>query len=293
MRYLGAGSTGVFHGDEVREPGESFVPSPSDRSAFGHAGLHSQRDWCRWHTDDETRVGCVNRTDRLYALVEELRVVAPRPRSARWLAQRFEVSTRTVERDLSALQQTGVPIWAEAGRTGGYCIDPSHTLAPLGFTVDEALAVTIALGMLTTTPFQSSATSALRKVAAVMDDRSLLETAESATRMHLLDNGLTADAPAELAHALRTGNVLHVVYKDRGGNKTSRDVEPLGYIGRGNDWYLIAWCRLRDGVRAFRGDRIITAEPTGERPPRRPFRAEDLDIPYGGLRPIRIGTEYR
>ncbi|SEC51238.1 helix-turn-helix transcriptional regulator [Microbacterium hydrocarbonoxydans] len=61
--------------------------------------------------------GGVNRTDRLYALVEELRAMSPRPRSARWLAERFEVSRRTVERDLSALQQAGLPIWAEPGRT--------------------------------------------------------------------------------------------------------------------------------------------------------------------------------
>jgi predicted DNA-binding transcriptional regulator YafY len=233
----------------------------------------------------------VNRTDRLYALVEELRAVAPRPRSGRWLAQRFEVSTRTIERDLSALQQSGVPIWAELGRTGGYCIDPSHTLAPLGFTVDEALAVTIALGMLTTTPFHAAAITALRKVVAVMDDRSLRETADLATRMHLLEDGPAAVAPADIAHALRTGNVLHVAYRDRGGNETSRDVEPVGYIGRGSDWYLIAWCRLREGLRAFRGDRIVTLEPTGEKPQRRAFRAEDLDIPYGELRPVTIGAD--
>lgn len=219
--------------------------------------------------------------------------MAPRPRSAGWLSQRFEVSTRTIERDLSALQQAGVPIWAEAGRTGGYCLDPSHSLAPLGFTVDEALALTIALGMLTTTPFRTAAITALRKVVAVMDDRSLRETAELATRMHLLEDHAAVDAPAELAHALRTGNVLHVVYRDRGGTETFRDVEPLGYIGRGRDWYLVAWCRLRDGVRAFRGDRIITVEATGEKPVRRAFRAEDLDIPYGELRPVRIGTEGR
>ncbi|PRZ42797.1 HTH domain-containing protein [Antricoccus suffuscus] len=231
----------------------------------------------------------MNRTDRLYALVEELRAVAPRPRSARWLADRFEVSTRTVERDLSALQQAGVPIWAEPGRTGGYCLDPSHTLAPLGFTVDEALAVTISLGMLATSPFRDAATSALRKVVAVMDDRSLSETADLATRIHLLDDGPAAEVPADLPQALRTGHVLQILYQDRSGTETVREVEPLGFVGKGRGWYLIAWCRLRNGIRAFRGDRIITAEPTGERSPRRDFRAEDLDIVYGELRTVGAG----
>ncbi|MFF5178260.1 helix-turn-helix transcriptional regulator [Micromonospora sp. NPDC000316] len=60
----------------------------------------------------------MNRTDRLYALVEELRAISPRPRSARWLARHFDVSTRTVERDITALQGAGVPIWAEPGRAG-------------------------------------------------------------------------------------------------------------------------------------------------------------------------------
>ena len=231
----------------------------------------------------------MNRTDRLYVLVEELRAVAPRPRSARRLAEQFEVSTRTIERDLSALQQAGVPIWAEPGRTGGYCIDTSHTLAPLALTVDEALAVTIALGMLSTSPFRTAATSARRKVAAVMDPSTLDETAELASRIHLLDNGPVSDAPTELADALRSGNVLRIAYRDRGGNDTLRDVEPLGYVGKGRDWYLIGWCRLRDGIRAFRGDRVISADATGERAPRRSLRAEDLDIAYGTLHSVSTG----
>jgi predicted DNA-binding transcriptional regulator YafY len=235
----------------------------------------------------------VNRTDRLYALVEELRAVAPRPRSATWLAAKFEVSSRTIERDLSALQQSGVPIWAEPGRTGGYCIDPAHTLAPLGFTVDEALAVTIGLGILSTSPFRAAAASALSKVAAVMEERSLKETAHLAAQVHLLDDGRTTEGPPELATALRTGRVLKLSYRDRNGVETVREVEPLAYVGRGVDWYLIAWCRLRGGVRAFRGDRIVAAQPTGERPQRRELRTEDLDIVYGGLRSVSERTNDR
>jgi len=215
--------------------------------------------------------------------------VAPRPRSATWLAEQFGVSSRTIERDLSALQQAGVPIWAESGRTGGYCIDPSHTLAPLGFTVDEALAVTIALGMLSTSPFRQAAASARGKVVAVMDERSVHETAELAAHVYLLDDGRPTEGPPELAFALRSGRVLQVVYRDRNDVETLREVEPLAYVGRGRDWYLIGWCRLRDGIRAFRGDRIVAAEPTSERPPRRALRSEDLDVAYGDLRSVISG----
>src|SRR6201995_3251921 len=99
----------------------------------------------------------VNRTDRLYALVEELRAVAPRPRSARWLAGRFEVSVRTVERDISALQQGGTPVYAEPGPPGGYCLDKAHTLPPVNFTADEAVAMALGLQRLDGTPFHTAA----------------------------------------------------------------------------------------------------------------------------------------
>ncbi|MBA8816561.1 putative DNA-binding transcriptional regulator YafY [Microbacterium halimionae] len=233
----------------------------------------------------------MTRTDRLYAMVEELRAVSPRPRSARWLADRFDVSSRTIERDLSALQQSGVPIWAEPGRTGGYCLDPAHTLSPLGFTVDEALAVMIALGALDTSPFRDSATSALRKVVAVTEDRSLKQTAELATRVHMLSDEGSSRAPSSVAHALRTGHVLRISYTDRNGGATVRDVEPMGFVGKGDNWYLVAWCRLRDGLRAFRGDRIADAETLAERPPRRPLRAEDLGIVEGKLRAVGLGED--
>ena len=85
---------------------------------------------------------------------------------------------------------------------------------------------------------------------------------------------------------MRLGQVLRIDYVDRGGATTSRDIEPMGYVAKGSDWYLIAWCRLRDGIRAFRVDRISEATPTGERPPHRELRAEDLDIVYGELRPV-------
>ncbi|WP_348789858.1 YafY family protein [Leifsonia sp. NPDC080035] len=228
----------------------------------------------------------MNRTDRLYALVEELRAVSPRPRSARWLAERFEVSVRTVERDLSALQAAGVPIWAETGRTGGYAIDAAATLGPMGFTPDEALAVLIGLGTLRRGPFRQSAGTALRKLLAVMPDEDARRATALAARVHLLEPETEDPVPPAFAAALHADRVVRLVYRDGSGTVSEREVEPLGTIGKDGSWYLIAWCRLRDGVRAFRGDRMLSAELTDERPAPRSLRREDLDIPFGTLRSV-------
>ena len=137
----------------------------------------------------------VNRTDRLYALFEELRAVAPRPRSARWLAGRFEVSTRTVERDIDALQQSGVPIYAEPGRTGGYVVDRARTLPPVNLTPAEAVAMALALQQLDGTPFHLAASTALRKLLAVMLDADAAAARELAGRVHLVGRGPAAPVP--------------------------------------------------------------------------------------------------
>ncbi|HEY0215841.1 MAG TPA: YafY family protein [Cellulomonas sp.] len=232
----------------------------------------------------------MNRTDRLYALVEELRAVSPHRRSARWLAARFEVSVRTVERDLSALQQAGVPIWADTGRAGGYAIDAAATLGPMSFTPDEALAVVIGLGALGRGPFRRPAGTALHKLLAVMPDEDARRATALAGRVHLLEPDGDERVPAAFAAALRAERVVRLVYRDRDGVQTLREVEPLGSIGKDGDWYLVAWCRLRGGVRAFRGDRMISVELTDQRPQPREFRWEDLDIPFGTLRPVIDGA---
>jgi predicted DNA-binding transcriptional regulator YafY len=229
----------------------------------------------------------MNRTDRLYAMVEELRAVAPRPRSARWLAQRFEVCARTVERDIGALLQAGVPIYAEPGRTGGYTLDKTATLPPVNVTPAEAVATAVALQALAGTPFHGPARSALRKLLAVMPEREAAAARELAGRVHLIGDGPTPPVPAVVADALLARKVLLLEYGDRAGSVTVRRVEPVGYVGNREHWYLVAWCRLREGMRAFRTDRIVsvyrTDEAALERPPLRPA---DLDIPRQVVRQL-------
>jgi predicted DNA-binding transcriptional regulator YafY len=235
----------------------------------------------------------VNRTDRLYALVEEMRAVAPRPRSARWLAGRFEVSVRTVERDINALQQSGVPIYAELGRTGGYCLDKARTLPPVNLTPGEAVAMAVALRGLEGTPFRAPAGSALRKLVAAMQVDDAAAARDLAGRIHLLgDAGTATSAPSVphmVADALSTRRVLRIGYDDRGGATTIREIEPLGYVGTATHWYLVAWCRLRDTLRAFRTDRITSVSVTAEVPTPRLLRREDLDIPHGVVDQLTLG----
>jgi predicted DNA-binding transcriptional regulator YafY len=134
----------------------------------------------------------VNRTDRLYAVVEELRAAAPRPRSARQLARKYEVSTRTIERDILALQDAGVPVYAETGRLGGYVIDPAFTLPPVNFTAPEMVAIAVSLAGADGTPFGYAARSALRKVLAAAPASQLTEAAELMDRIRLIGTGRPA-----------------------------------------------------------------------------------------------------
>jgi predicted DNA-binding transcriptional regulator YafY len=107
-----------------------------------------------------------------------------------------------------------------------------------------------------------------------------------ASRVHLLEPAEELPVPLAFATALRAGRVVRLRYRDHAGRETVREVEPLGSIGKDGSWYLVAWCRLRDGVRAFRGDRMLSVDLTDEQPKQRILRRQDLGIEYGRLRSV-------
>lgn len=236
----------------------------------------------------------MNRIDRLYALVEELRAAGRRGRTARQLAGHFEVSVRTIERDLSALGQAGVPLATKQGRTGGYTLDRSMSLPPLNFTAREAAAVAVALGRSEHVLFARDARSALQKIVSAMPESALAEARETAGKVRLLV--LPAPSPdvqvAEtIWRAVRDNHVLRVHYVDVGGVETEREIEPQHVVVGPNGSYLAAWCRLRGDDRVFRMDRISRAEPTAS-PPRAPgvvpepvVDGHETRVPAAALRP--------
>lgn len=233
----------------------------------------------------------MNRTDRLYALVEELRAVAPRRRTARELAARHEVSVRTIERDIAALQQSGVPIHADVGRTGGYAIDRRMSLPPLNFSPAEAVAVGVALRCMHGTPFDTAGAGALAKIMSAMSDESAGAARDLADRVRVVepvDQPPPAANGALVQQAVVRRRVLEMSYMDRFGAVTERAVEPLLLMCGIEGWYLVGWCRLRQGNRVFRLDRITAAELAEPAPVSRTLGdIEDLP-PERLLQPVRL-----
>jgi len=239
----------------------------------------------------------MNRIDRLYALVEELRAAGPRGRTARQLAEHFELSVRTIERDLSALGQAGVPLATKQGRNGGYTLDRSMSLPPLNFTPREAAAVAVALSRSEHVLFARDARSALQKIVAAMPERALAEARATAEKVRLLVQP-TPDPDAEIAEviwrAVRDNQVLRIRYIDVGGLATEREIEPQHVVVGPNGSYLTAWCHLRGEDRVFRMDRVTRAERTPSLP--RPQRivmepvvdGHETKLPESALRPDEL-----
>lgn len=232
----------------------------------------------------------MNRTDRLYAIVEELRAVSPRPLSARRLAERFEVAVRTIERDLSALQQAGVPLWAEPGRTGGYVLDTASALPPVNFTAEEATAVAVALAHATSSPFAPASRTALLKLLAAMPAAQATAAQELVRRVRLMErvpdqrsrSGPRQAAPAvqrALADAVAARLVVEIDYEDKLGRPSTRLVEPVGLLSGEHGWYLLGRCRMREADRAFRLDRVRAVRSTKEAAPSRSLEELLGDVP--------------
>jgi proteasome accessory factor B len=234
----------------------------------------------------------VNRTARLYALVEELRSAAPRSLTVAALAARFEVNTRTVQRDLQALMETGVPVRATPGRGGGWSIDPEMTLPPIRFTTAEASALAVALAAAdASAPYAGAARTAAQKITASMTGPPSVAARELAERIVALPSPTDSTVRAAVEQALTTNSVLRLSYIDAAGRESDRVVEPAGLLTADGRWYLIAWCRTRQAGRGFRLDRITAAAPADER-----ARSHDLtrlllgSAAAGAVRPASLAS---
>lgn len=222
----------------------------------------------------------MNRTERLYAISEELRRVGRAGTTGARLAQALEVSERTIKRDIAALQQAGAPIWAQAGPGGGYVLDGSATLPPVNFTPTQAVAVAIALATLPPgSPFAVDGAAARGKLWDALGGRDRERAERLSARVWTRPPSATAVRPDAVPQAagtpssavlraversLATEHALVITHEAATGERTRRTVEPILLAHTEGRWYLVAWCRLRAAVRWFRLDRLLQADVTAE-----------------------------
>jgi proteasome accessory factor B len=218
----------------------------------------------------------VRRLERLYALTEEIRRHEPAPVSAPWLAERFGVSRRTIERDLTSLRDAGVPVRSARGRAGGYVIDPGVTWTPVALNPSEVTALLLALAASPAIPYGYATPSAATKLRESLPAATRAEVERLCSRLRVIPTRSERADPAVLRtveDAVRQSLVVRIDFTDRHGTRTRRFVEPAGFYGNQDGWSLVAWCRLRDAGRLFRLRNIHEAAITSERAPDRDFEA--------------------
>lgn len=206
----------------------------------------------------------MRRADRLFQIVQHLR--GGRLVTARTLAERLEVSERTIYRDVADLIASGVPIDGEAGV--GYLLRSGFDLPPLMFTRDELAALTLGARFVKAwggPRLALAAEEALVKIEAVLPESERNAVAE--TNLFAIGYGLPDAARRiidRLDMAIRGRRRIHVVYDALDGEKSERDLRPLGLYHWGRVWTLAAWCELRSDFRNFRADRITAIEDCGD-----------------------------
>lgn len=225
----------------------------------------------------------MRRADRLYRITDYLR--GRRLTTAQWLADRLDVSPRTIYRDVADLSRAGVPVTGEAGV--GYALARRIDLPPLIFDRQELEALAVGLRFV-------QASGDARLVRAAERAQAKIRSAvprEAAERMRetpafVVRKPRAADRFDEVLDAVAARRVITLQYRDEQARESSRDVWPLGAVFSGAAWTMVAWCELRDDFRSFRLDRITGFASAGRTYPVQPGRRledffQDMEARHG------------
>lgn len=210
----------------------------------------------------------MNRLTRITAILIQLQ--SKKVITAQEIANRFEVSLRTIYRDIKTLQDAGVPIGSENGV--GYFIVDGYTLPPVSFTEEEANALIVAEKVVLNqgdTSLQQEFTSLLLKIKSILrssqkEDLSLLDKRVSSS---FLVNSVPSDSLTHIQKSITKNQVMEIRYRAiQTNNITQRKIEPLALYYTSKAWVVIAYCQLRKGLREFRLDRILQYKNLLEKP---------------------------
>lgn len=190
---------------------------------------------------------------------------------AQELADKYDVSLRTIYRDIKSLEQAGIPLMGEAGY--GYSLMHSYKLQPISFTEQEALSFGVAEKLMQhyldkeMGDFFSNALVKMKGVLRYADKENVSDL-ESKVLINKNKNFLNENVPAALAllfESMVKKKQVRILYKSAESDASERQVEVIGVFQEGQFWYFMAYCHLRNDIRQFRLDRIEQIKLIDER----------------------------
>lgn len=216
----------------------------------------------------------MRRADRLFQIVQYLR--GGRLWTAQMLAERLEVTKRTVYRDVADLIGSGVPIEGEAGV--GYVMRAGYDMPPLMFNAEEIVALVAGARMIRAwggAQMAAAAEEALIKIEAVLPEEARARaTAVPVHALYAPDLSAEVRVLIDRVEAAADGRIrLDLDYADKTGASSRRVIRPLGLWFWGKVWTVVGWCELRNDFRMFRLDRIKGIEEAG---PFKPAKGQTL-----------------
>ncbi len=176
------------------------------------------------------------------------------------LAEKFDVSLRTIYRDIRKLEESGVPVLTIEGR--GYSIMEGYTVAPIMFDEKEVNSLVMAEKLVSKTNDESlirDFTNTLTKIKSVFRASLQSQSEILNSKIHIFKDRTPEEKSNSLSAiqmAIISFQLVNISYEDKDGKPSDRLIEPLAIYSMEEKWIVIAWCRLRDDYRSFRLDRI-------------------------------------
>ena len=207
----------------------------------------------------------IKRISRLTAILTQLQT--KKGMTAVSLSKKFGVSTRTIYRDIKALEKAGVPILSEEGK--GYLLMEGYRMSPIMLTEKQANALILAEQLVlknNDSSFVKDYSEAIDKIKSILSHNTKDKANLLANRTkydQVINQDRTSNNLSDLQNAITNYNLVKIEYINKEGITTNRSIEPFALLSSEN-WYLIAWCRLRKEFRFFRLDRIEKIEITSE-----------------------------
>ncbi|QMU29354.1 helix-turn-helix transcriptional regulator [Adhaeribacter radiodurans] len=227
----------------------------------------------------------MNRIDRLFGILTLLQ--SKKYVTAETIADKFEISVRTVYRDIRALGEQGIPVSFEQNK--GYFIVQGYFIPPVSFSCEEANALLLMESLVYGFADKSIKThysNALNKIKAVL-------RGSQKEKLEILNNNIRLQLPAciqndyeylsVLQNAISSKVIVQIDYKNNRSEVSKRFIEPIGLIFYAFSWHVIGWCHMRQEYRDFKVSRILKITPT-EKPFEKPEHISLAD--YQKLIPV-------